>query len=101
MLRKPGKGRMLLLRDSDGAVETNHATCMNATAKGLVFKFQAGNFFQNNPHMLNLTVDLVMDAARGVSPTTGGTMTHLINCYCRSGLFCIGPSLRFDTCIGI
>jgi tRNA/tmRNA/rRNA uracil-C5-methylase (TrmA/RlmC/RlmD family) len=30
---------MLLLRDSDGTVETNHATCVNATAKGLVFKF--------------------------------------------------------------
>jgi tRNA/tmRNA/rRNA uracil-C5-methylase (TrmA/RlmC/RlmD family) len=92
---------MVLLRDSDGAVETNHATCVNATAKGLVFKFQAGNFFQNNPHMLDLTVDLVMDAARGASPTTGGTMTHLINCYCRSGLFCIGPLLHFDTCISI
>ena len=92
---------MLLLRDSDGAVETNHATCVNTMAKGLVFKFRADNFFQNNPHMLDLTVDLVMDAARGASPTTGGTMTHLINCYCRFGLFCIGPSLRFDTCIGI
>ena len=28
-------------------------------------------------------------------------MTHLINCYCGSGMFCIGPLLRFDTCIGI
>ncbi len=58
--------------DSDGAVETNHAKCVNPKAKGLVFKFQAGNFFQNNPHMLDLTVDLVVDAAMGASsPPTG------------------------------
>jgi hypothetical protein len=78
-LRKPGKGRTLLLRDSDGAVETNHAKCVNPMATGLVFKFQAINFFQNNPHMLDLTVDLIMDAMRGASPATGGKMTHLIN----------------------
>ncbi len=69
--------------------------------KGLVFKFQAGNFFQNNPHMLDLTVDLVVDAAPGASPTTGRTMTHLINCYCGSGLYCIGPLLHFKACIDI
>jgi hypothetical protein len=45
LLRKPGKGGTLLLRDSNGIVETNHATYVNPMAKGLVFKFQAGNFF--------------------------------------------------------
>jgi hypothetical protein len=45
LLRKPGKGGTLLLRDSNGVVVTNHATCVNPMAKGLVFKFQAGNFF--------------------------------------------------------
>jgi tRNA/tmRNA/rRNA uracil-C5-methylase (TrmA/RlmC/RlmD family) len=72
LLRKPSRGRMLLLRDSDGAVETNHAMCVNATAKGLVFKFQADNFFQNNLHMLDLMVDLVVDTATGhPSPLVG------------------------------
>jgi tRNA (uracil-5-)-methyltransferase len=74
---------------------------MNTMAKGLVFKFQAGNFFLNNPHMLDITVDLVMDAATGASPATSRTMTHLIDCFCGSGLFCIGPLLRFDACISI
>jgi tRNA/tmRNA/rRNA uracil-C5-methylase (TrmA/RlmC/RlmD family) len=69
---------MLLLKVSDGAVETNHATCVNATENGLVFKFQASNFFQNKPHMLDLMVDLVVDAATWTSPTTGRTMTHLM-----------------------
>ncbi len=100
-LKKPGKGATLLLRDSDGAVETNHTAYVNATVKGLVFKFQAGNFFQNNPHMLDLMVDLVVDAATRASPATGGAMTHLIDCYCGSGLFCIGSSSHFDVCVGI
>ena len=95
LLRKPSKGGMLLLRDSNGVVETNHATCVNPTAKGLVFKFQAGNFFYNNPHMLDLMVDLVVDVAMGASLATGWTMTHLINCYCGSDLFCIGPLSPF------
>ena len=100
-LKKPGKGATLLLRDSNGAVETNHTAYVNATVKGLVFKFQAGNFFQNNPYMLDLMVDLVVDAATRASPTTGGAMTHLIDCYCGSGLFCIGSSSHFDVCVGI
>ncbi len=101
LLKKPGNGAMLLLRDSNGTVEMNHTMYVNAMVKGLVFKFQAGNFFQNNPYMLDLMVDLVMDATTRASPTTGGAMTHLIDCYCGSGLFCIGSSLHFDVCIGI
>jgi 23S rRNA (uracil1939-C5)-methyltransferase/tRNA (uracil-5-)-methyltransferase len=100
-LKKPGKGATLLLRDSNGVVETNHTAYVNATVKGFVFKFQAGNFFQNNPYMLDLMVDLVVDAATKASPTTGGAMTHLIDCYCGSGLFCIGSSSHFDVCVGI
>ena len=100
-LKKPGKGATLLLRDSNGVVETNHTAYVNATVKGFVFKFQAGNFFQNNPYMLDLMVDLVVDAATKASPTTGAAMTHLIDCYCGSGLFCIGSSSHFDVCVGI
>jgi 23S rRNA (uracil1939-C5)-methyltransferase/tRNA (uracil-5-)-methyltransferase len=100
-LKKPGNSATLLLMDSNGAVEMNHTVYVNATVKGLVFKFQAGNFFQNNPYMLDLMVDLVMDAATRASPTTGGEMTHLIDCYCGSGLFCIGSSSHFDVCVGI
>jgi 23S rRNA (uracil1939-C5)-methyltransferase/tRNA (uracil-5-)-methyltransferase len=100
VLKKPGKGATLLLRDSNGAVETNHTAYVNATVKGLVFRFQAGNFFQNNPYMLDLMVDLVVDAATAASPD-GMAMTHLIDCYCGSGLFCIGSSSHFDVCVGI
>jgi hypothetical protein len=45
--------------------------------------------------MLDLTVDLDVDVATGASLATGWTMMHLINCYCGSGLFCIGPLSPF------
>ncbi len=45
LLKKPSKGAMLLLRDSNGAVEMNHTVYVNVKVKGLVFMFQAGNFF--------------------------------------------------------
>lgn len=100
LLKKPNKGATLLLRDSDGVVETNHNVYVNTTVKDLVFRFQAGNFFQNNPFMLPKMVDLVVDAATKTSPS-GKTMTHLIDCYCGSGLFAIGSSRSFDVCVGI
>jgi hypothetical protein len=70
---------MLLLRDSNGAVEST--AYVNTMVKGLVFKFQAGNSFQNIPYMLDHMVDLVVDAAMRASPTTGRAMMHLIGCY--------------------
>jgi tRNA/tmRNA/rRNA uracil-C5-methylase (TrmA/RlmC/RlmD family) len=52
-LQKPERGAILLSRDADDVVETN---------QGLTFRFQAGNFFQNNPCMLPKMVDLAVDA---------------------------------------
>jgi len=103
LLKKPTKGATLLLRDSNngGVVETNHTAYVNTTVNDLTFRFQAGNFFQNNPYMLPIMVDLVVNAATRVSRTTGQTMTHLIDCYCGSGLFCIASSSKFDVCVGI
>mmetsp|Transcript_29895 Transcript_29895/g.62906 ORF Transcript_29895/g.62906 Transcript_29895/m.62906 type:complete len:602 (-) Transcript_29895:51-1856(-) len=99
-LKKPTKGATLLLRDSDGMVETDPKSYVNATVGDLVFRFQAGNFFQNNPFMLTKMVDLVVTAATQKSPA-GEDMTHLIDCYCGSGLFAIGSSSSFDVCVGI
>ena len=100
LLKKPTKGATLLLRDSDGVVETDHNVYVNTTVKDLTFRFQAGNFFQNNPFMLPFLVDLVVDAATKES-SRGEKMTHLIDCYCGSGLFAIGSSSSFDVCVGI
>ena len=67
---------------------------------GITFRFQAGNFFQNNPYMLPHMVDLVVNAATRPS-ASGAKMTHLIDCYCGSGLFALGSSSYFDVCVGI
>ena len=45
-LKKPSKGATLLLRDAGGIVETNHTAYVNTNVGDLVFRFQAGNFFQ-------------------------------------------------------
>lgn len=100
LLKKPTKGATLLLRDSDGIVETDNNVYVNTTVKDLAFRFKAGNFFQNNPFMLPKMVDLVVEAAKKLSPS-GETMTHLIDCYCGSGLFALGSSSSFDVCVGI
>lgn len=99
-LKKPKKGATLLLRDADGVVETNHTKYVDTVVKGLTFRFQAGNFFQNNPYMLPRMVDLVVEAATQPS-AAGAKMTHLIDCYCGSGLFALGCSANFEVCVGI
>ncbi|KAK1742346.1 tRNA (uracil-5-)-methyltransferase [Skeletonema marinoi] len=99
-LKKPTKGATLLLRDAGDGVETDHNVYVKTTVKDLVFRFKAGNFFQNNPFMLPKMVDLVVDAATIPSPS-GKAMTHLIDCYCGSGLFAIGSSSSFEACVGI
>lgn len=99
-LKKPTKGATLLLRDAGDGVETDHNVYVKTTVKDLVFRFKAGNFFQNNPFMLPKMVDLVVDAATVPSPS-GKSMTHLIDCYCGSGLFAIGSSSSFEACVGI
>lgn len=99
-LKKPKKGATLLLRDADGIVETNHTKYVDTVVNGITFRFQAGNFFQNNPYMLPHMVDLVVNAATRLS-ASGAKMTHLIDCYCGSGLFALGSSSYFDVCVGI
>jgi 23S rRNA (uracil1939-C5)-methyltransferase/tRNA (uracil-5-)-methyltransferase len=99
-LKKPKKGATLLLRDAAEGVVTDHNVYVTTTVKDLTFRFLAGNFFQNNPFMLPVMVDHVVAAA--IKPADGGRkMTHLIDCYCGSGLFCLTSAHAFDTCVGI
>jgi tRNA/tmRNA/rRNA uracil-C5-methylase (TrmA/RlmC/RlmD family) len=72
-LKKPLRGATLLLRDADDVVETNHTHYVDTVVKGLAFRFQAGNFFQNNPYMLPKMVDLVVDDA-ATKPSAGGAI---------------------------
>ena len=98
-LRRPKRGATLLLRDADEGVITDHNTYVTSTVKGLQFRFLAGNFFQNNPYMLPVMVDHVVDAA--IKKAGDTEMTHLIDCYCGSGLFCLSLSAHLQKCVGI
>ena len=100
-------GATLLFRQADDdpdtgepIVLTDHNEYMTTTVKDIKYKYQAGNFFQNNNYVLPLMVDSVLDAA--VAPTESGKRpSHLIDCYCGSGLFALSAASKFDLCVGI
>ena len=101
-LKKPKKGATLLFRDVNEGVVTDNTQYVTTTVAGLTFRFMAGNFFQNNPFMLPVMVDHVVAAATTVSGNNNNSkMTHLIDCYCGSGLFSLSTAASFDVCVGI
>lgn len=91
------KGATLLLRDSlDGKVCTDPTEMCEQHVGELVFSFHAGEFFQNNPHILPDFADHVKREALG----TGG-VTRLVDAYCGSGLFCLSAADAFEEAVGI
>ena len=97
---KKNKGATLLLRDANEGVVTDPNQYVTTNVDDLTFRFLAGNFFQNNPYMLPVMTKYVVDAAVQESPS-GVHMTHLIDCYCGSGLFCLSSAKHFKLCAGI
>ncbi len=99
-LKRPFRGATLLLRHhGEDEVTTDPSQLVSTTVNNLKFTFVAGNFFQNNPFLLPLMVQRVVDGA--AFSENGQRMTHLIDCYCGSGLFCLSASHLFETCVGI
>jgi 23S rRNA (uracil1939-C5)-methyltransferase/tRNA (uracil-5-)-methyltransferase len=99
-LKRPSRGATLLLRQyGKDEVTTDPNQLVSTTVNNLKFSFLAGNFFQNNPFILPLMVQHVIDGA--AFSKSGRKMTHLIDCYCGSGLFCLSASHLFETCVGI
>lgn len=106
-------GATLLFREADNDEETSqavivtdHKQYMTTTVNHLKFRYQAGNFFQNNNYVLPLMVDAVVEAATApVAPTDENdelvTPSYLIDCYCGSGLFALSAASHFDLCVGI
>lgn len=100
------RGATLLFRQDhlgpDSTVSTNHKDHLTTVVNGLGFTYQAGNFFQNNYHVLPLMVDHVVHHAAAPSAANGNQkMTHLVDCYCGSGLFALSASASFETVVGI
>jgi len=91
------KGATLLLRDSsDGRVRTDPTEMCEERVGDLVFSFHAGEFFQNNPHILPAFTDHVRREALG-----DGEVTHFVDAYCGSGLFSLTAASSFREAVGI
>lgn len=91
------KGATLLLRDSlDGYVCTDPTEMCEQMVGDLRFSFHAGEFFQNNPHILPAFADHVKTEA-----LAGGDVEYLVDAYCGSGLFCLASADAFHEAVGI
>ena len=88
-------GGTLLMRDSLDGVITDMKAVARERVGEFVFEFMAGEFFQNNPHVLPLMVDYVLGQAAGKG------ITHLVDAYCGVGVFGICGHARFEQVAGI
>ncbi|MBN1403666.1 MAG: 23S rRNA (uracil(1939)-C(5))-methyltransferase RlmD [Opitutales bacterium] len=90
------RGGTLLLRDlGDGHVETDMRATAEASVGKLRFRFQAGEFFQNNPHILTELLDYVMKEAAAEG------LDCLVDAYCGAGSFALWGADRFEKVAGI
>ncbi|MEM9280714.1 MAG: methyltransferase domain-containing protein, partial [Verrucomicrobiota bacterium] len=87
----------LLLRDSlEGYVCTDPTEMCEEMVGDLRFSFHAGEFFQNNPHILPDFAEHVRSEALGA-----GEVDYLVDAYCGSGLFCLYSASSFKEAVGI
>jgi 23S rRNA (uracil1939-C5)-methyltransferase/tRNA (uracil-5-)-methyltransferase len=92
------KGATLFFREQDGGiVSTNPKEMITTTVGSLQFQYRAGNFFQNNNHVLPLMVQMMRDELKDAHQS----ITHLVDCYCGSGLFALSCADLVDTVVGI
>ncbi|MFC7336443.1 class I SAM-dependent RNA methyltransferase [Haloferula chungangensis] len=89
------KGATLLLRATDGRVESNHNAVATEKVGKLTFDFLAGDFFQNNPFILP---DFTGHVAREAS---AGNTRFLVDAYCGSGLFALTLAEHFEKVAGV
>lgn len=92
------RGATLLLREGDnGNVTSNHNDMIRQTVKDIVFEFKAGEFFQNNPHVLPLMLEYVIGEAKGLN----SDCDTLVDTYCGSGLFSLCGASSFKNIFGV
>lgn len=85
----------LLLRETADGVVTDPAAPARVVVRGVEFVFPAGEFFQNNPFILEAFVDYVVGQA------VAGGQRHLVDAYCGSGLFGLVAAARFERVTGV
>lgn len=89
------KGATLLLRATGDRVETDHRAPVSETVGDLKFNFLAGDFFQNNPFILEAFTGHAAEKASGPG------QKYLLDAYCGSGLFGLTLAKHFEQVVGI
>ena len=89
------KGATLLLRATEDRVETDHRAHVSEKVGDLKFNFLAGDFFQNNPFILESFTGHAAEQAKGPN------QKYLLDAYCGSGLFGLTFAKNFEQVVGI
>ena len=89
------RGATLLLREANGKVFTDTRAEAEESVGPLTFRFLAGDFFQNNPFILERFVRYAVDEAHASGAD------HLVDAYCGSGLFSLFAAQVFTSVTGI
>lgn len=89
------RGSTILVRAARNGIITDFNATAEEQVGSLRFEFLAGDFFQNNPFILESFTGYVADRAR-----EGGAV-HLVDAYCGSGLFALSLANRFESVRGV
>lgn len=81
--------------ECEEGIATDHRALISQRVDNVLFRFKAGEFFQNNHFVLPLMVSHVLAKA------SGHGCVHLIDAYCGSGLFSLCCSKAFTTVTGV
>ena len=84
----------LLMRASEGKVETNETTVVSEKVNDITFHFLAGDFFQNNPFILPEFVNYASEQSQQIDTS------YLVDAYCGSGLFALSLASSFEQVAG-
>lgn len=87
------RGGTLLLRDTLDGICTDNRAVAREKISGLTYEFYAGEFFQNNPHILPALVRYAINMAKGPR--------FLVDAYCGVGVFALAASKDFEKIAGI
>ncbi len=89
-------GSTILFREvDDGYVATQNHEIVQQTVLGVTFRFQAGDFFQNNLYVLPLMIKHVIKQANE------SNCCYLVDTYCGNGLFALTSAKDFSKVYGI
>lgn len=89
------KGATLLLRDTLEGVMTDSNALAHERVGPLEFEFLAGDFFQNNPFILEAFTSYSITEAKS------GGARYLVDAYCGSGLFSLFGAREFEQVTGV